>query len=377
MERREFLKAASAAAGGYAVAPQVLFGSQTQPSSGEEKTVELPRRALGHTGQKLSVVGFPGLSLMQQGQEEGAAGIHKAFDEGINYFDVAPAYGRDGECEIKMGVGLQGIDRSRIFLACKTKKRDRQGAREELERSLTRLKTDHFDLYQMHAVFTPEEAQRALGPGGAIETFLKAKEEGKIRYLGVSAHTTKGALEMLNGHQFDSIMFPIDYVDYLQWGFGKAVIECAQERGTAVFAMKALCAGAWPEGATRTRKWWYRTVESQEDVDLAICFSLSQPGVVAAIPPSFLDLLDKAIRAGRSYQPITEAQVAKLREMGTGCGSVFKKDEDRVARGLPLHRSLPGRRMRPRRPTRQRSPNRMAASTGAATRHRSKGMCAR
>lgn len=338
MDRRRFLKTAGATAGGYALASgAVLAGDGEFPHGG--KGAGLPRRVLGRTGEKLSVIGFPGLALIQQGQEEGTAGIHKAFDEGINYFDVAPAYG-NGDAEIKMGVGLQGIDRSRIFLACKTKKRDKEGAREELERSLTRLKTDYFDLYQAHAVFTPEEAQRALGPGGALETFLKAKEEGKIRYLGLSAHTTKGALEMLKGFEFDSIMFPIDYMDYLQWGFGQAVIEYAQQRGTAVFAMKTLCAGAWPEGATRTRKWWYRTVEKQDEVDLAVRFSLSQPGVVAAIPPSFLDLVDRAILAGRSYRPITETEVAKLRELGTGCGSIFRKDEERVAAGQPLHRPL-------------------------------------
>jgi predicted aldo/keto reductase-like oxidoreductase len=339
MERREFLKVAGAAAGSCALASNALLGAQTQQSSGDAKPAELPRRPLGQTGEKLSVIGFPGLALCQQGQEEGTAGIHKAFDNGINYFDVAPAYGRDGECEIKMGVGLQGIDRSKIFLACKTKKRDAQGAREELERSLSRLKTDHFDLYQIHAVFTPEESQRALAPGGAIEMILKAKEEGKIRFVGLSAHTTRGALEMLKGFQFDSIMFPIDYVDYLQWGFGKAVIECAQERGTAVFAMKTLCAGAWPQGAARSRNWWYKTVETQEDVNLAVRFSLSQPGVVAAIPPSFLDLVDKSIVAGRAYRAITEVEVAKLQEMGIDCGSVFKKEDERVAMGLPLHQS--------------------------------------
>lgn len=338
MERREFLKAAGAAVSGCALASNALLGAEGQPPSGKARSAELPRRPLGKSGEKLSVIGFPGLALSQQGQEEGTVGLHKAFDQGINYFDVAPAYGRDGDCEIKMGVGLQGIDRSKIFLACKTKKRDAQGAREELERSLTRLKTDHFDLYQMHAVFTPEEAKQALGPGGALETILKAKEEGKLRYIGLSAHTTKGALTMLKGFQFDSIMFPIDYMDYLQWGFGKAVIECAQERGTAVFAMKTLCAGAWPEGQPRSRQWWYKTVESQDEVDLAVRFSLSQPGVVAAIPPSFLDLVDRAILAGRAYRPINEAEVARLRELGAGCGSVFKRDEERVAMGLTLHR---------------------------------------
>jgi len=331
MRRRSFLKIAGGVAG-------CALGSKSLPALAEPASqAELPRRVLGRTGEKLSVIGFPGLALIQQGQEEGTAGIHKAFDEGINYFDVAPAYG-DGDAEIKMGVGLQGLDRSRIFLASKTKKRDKQGAREELERSLTRLKTDHFDLYQMHAVFTPEEAKQALGPGGAIETFHKAREEGKVRHFGLSAHTTKGALELLKGFQFDSVMFPIDFVDYLQWGFGKAVLEAAQERGTAVFAMKALCAGAWPEGMERTRKWWYRATETEEEIGLAIRFALSQPGVVAAIPPSFLDLVEKAIRAARSYRPITEVEVAKLRELGAGRGSIFKKDEERVASGQPLHR---------------------------------------
>jgi predicted aldo/keto reductase-like oxidoreductase len=339
MKRRSFLKVAGGVAGSCALGPESLsaFGAQVSQAAGDRKA-DLPRRVLGRTGEKVSVIGFPGLALVQQGQEEGTAGLHKAFEEGINYFDVAPAYGRDGECEIKMGIGLQGIDRSRLVLACKTKKRDKQGAREELERSLTRLKTDHFDLYQMHAVFTPEEARQALGPGGAIETFLKAREEGKIRFFGFSAHTTKGALEMMKGYPFDSVMFPIDFVDYLQWGFGKAVVEGAQERGLAVLAMKALCGGAWPAGQKRTREWWYRTIEKDDEVDLAVRFSLSQPNVAAAIPPSYLDLVEKAVRAARSYRPITEAEVAKLREMGVGYGSVFRKDEERIDAGLALHR---------------------------------------
>ena len=179
MDRREFLKVASVAAGSCTVAPHALLAGQVQPTTGGEKAAELPRRALGKTGERLSVIGFPGLALSQQGQAESTAGIHKAFDEGINYFDVAPAYGRDGECEIKMGIGLEGIDRSKIFLASKTKKRDKQGAREELERSLTRLKTDHFDLYQAHAVFTPEEARQALGPAAPLKPSSRPRKRGR------------------------------------------------------------------------------------------------------------------------------------------------------------------------------------------------------
>jgi predicted aldo/keto reductase-like oxidoreductase len=232
-----------------------------------------------------------------------------------------------------MGPALQGLDRDKIFLSCKTKMRDKEGARKELERSLTRLKTDHFDLYQMHHVRWVQEVKQALGPGGAMETFLKAKEEGKIRHIGFSAHTTKGALEMLKGFPFDSIMFPLSYVDYLNWDFGKAVVQAAQERGAAVLAMKAIYAGAWPQGARRTRQWWYRPVEKDEEIQLAIRFALSQPGVATTVPASFLDLLDKCVKAARSYQPITEAEVAKLQDLAQGCGSVFRAEDDEAVTG--------------------------------------------
>ncbi len=324
MERREFLKVAGTAAGSYALASETLFGAQ------EDKVAGLPRRVLGRTGAKISVVCFPGLALAQLNQEEATAGVHKAFDQGINHFDVAPAY---GDAEVKMGPALQGLDRSKIFLSCKTKMRDKDGARKELERSLTRLKTDHFDLYQMHHVRWAQEAKQALGPGGAMETFLKAKEEGKIRHIGFSAHTTKGALEMLKGFAFDSVMFPLSYVDYMNWGFGKAVVEAAKERGAAVLAMKAIYAGAWPKGAERTRKWWYRPLEKDDEIELAIRWALSQPGVATTVPVSYLDLLDKCIKAGRSYQPITEAEVAKLQELAKGCGSVFRAEDDDAVTG--------------------------------------------
>jgi len=295
----------------------------------------LPQRVLGRTGARVSVVGFPGLALANYDQAQGTAGLHRAFDQGINYFDVAPAYGKDGDAEIKMGIGLQGIDRSRIFLACKTKMRDKDGARMELERSLKRLKTDYFDLYQMHAIFTEDEVKQALGPNGALETFLKARDEGKIRHFGFSAHTTAGAVAALNGFAFDCVMFPLSFVDYFDSGFGKAVIESATEKGAAVVAIKALSKGSWPQGVERTRRWWYRTTEEQKETDLAVHFTLSLPGVVAAIPPSWLDLVDKAIEAGRSLRPITETETLELRRIAGDCQPLFREEPRQVAADCP------------------------------------------
>lgn len=332
MKRRFFLKAVGGAAGGYAIAAPSLLGAESSATASEEKVAGVPRRVLGRTGAKLSVVGFPGLALVHYDQARGTEALHQAFDRGVNYFDVAPAYG-NGEAETKMGIGLQGLDRSRYFLSCKTKKRDKEGARLELEHSLQLLKTDHFDLYQMHHLVKPQEVKQALGPGGAIETFLKAKEEGKVKHFGFSAHTTKAALEALNGFAFDTVMFPINFVEYYTRGFGKEVLELANAKGAAVLAIKPLSWGAWPQGMQRTRQWWYRTVDEPKDVELALRFTLSQRGVVSGIPPSFVDLFDKMVEAAKTYRPLDAAGTEQLQKMAANCESIFVREEQQVASG--------------------------------------------
>jgi len=342
MDRRSFLKVVGGVAGGYAVASVV----GCKPDSKLPKTMSggdspLPQRLLGKTGEKISIVGFPGLALMRDEQEVCTKALHSAFDQGVNHFDVAPAYGKDGICEIRMGIGMQDIPRDKYFLSCKTKRRDKEGARLELERSLKRLKTDHFDLYQLHHLRFPDEVKKALAPGGAMETILKAKEEGKIRYIGFSAHTTKGALEAMKGFKFDTVMFPINFVEYYTMGFGKPVLELAQKQGAAVLAIKPLSAGAWPQGMQRSRKWWYRCMETQEEVNLAMNFALSLKPVVVGIPPSWFDLTEKAIEAGRQFKPITREETELLQTMARDRLSVFKREEDQVAFNRPCHEPYP------------------------------------
>jgi predicted aldo/keto reductase-like oxidoreductase len=325
MKRRSFLKAVGGATGGLALGMETRGGA-AEATAEVERVAGLPRRILGRTGQKLSVVGFPGLALIHYDQPQCTAGLRSALERGVNYFDVAPAYG-NGQCETKMGIGLEGVDRSSYFLACKTKKRDKAGAREELEQSLKLLKTDHFDLYQLHHLRWKDEVDQALGPDGAIQTLVEAQKEGKIKYLGFSAHTTKAALRVMQGFRFDTVMFPINFVEYLRYGMGKAVIELARQQEVAVLSIKAMSRGGWPTDVERTRKWWYRSVEEPVEVDMAMRFALSQPGVVAAIPPSFLDLLDKAIEAGKTLQPITGPETERLNEIAQACPSIFQKDE--------------------------------------------------
>ncbi len=336
MKRRTFLKAV----GGSTVAGSAAMPVASAKDTVVESTAGIPQRALGKSGKKVSIVCFPGLALHKCEQPEGTEALHKAFDNGITHFDVAPAYGKDGICEVKMGIGMEGIPRDKYFLSCKTKERGAEGAKRKLERSLKRLKTDHFDLYQLHCLKRPDEVEKAFGPGGAMETIFKAQEEGKIGLIGFSAHTTKGALAAMKKFRFDTVMFPINFVELFTIGYGKAVLDLAEEQGVPVLAIKAMSRGRWPEGVEVTRKWWYRSVETESEVSMAIRYALSQSTVKTIVPPSFFDLVDKAVVAARDYTPITASEEEELRKIAADCESVFRREEEQVAGKHPQNRLI-------------------------------------
>jgi predicted aldo/keto reductase-like oxidoreductase len=212
-----------------------------------------------------------------------------------------------------------------------------------LERSLGRLKTDYFDVYQLHHLVQPADVKKALGSGGAMETILKARDKGQVRFIGFSAHTTAAALEALRSFPFDTVMFPVNYVEYFTRDFGKEVLATAREKGAAVLAIKPMNAGAPKAGETLKHQWWYRSVEEQEDVNMAWRFSLSLPGVVTGFAPSFLELVEKAIAAGHAYRPVSEADREKLQAMAAGQGSIFKREEDAVRLGQVFESPYPHR----------------------------------
>lgn len=334
MKRRTFIKAVGATVGATALSAVTSIESLSATTEGAKLEIVdgMPRRMLGKTGLKISMAAFSGFALNKYEQEECNKGVKSAFEKGVNYFDVAPAY---GESENRMGIALQGIDRSKYYLACKTKMRDAKGAMEELERSLKRLKTDYFDVYQLHHLRRPEEVQQALGPGGAMDAILKAKDRGKVRFIGFSAHTTKAAIEALKLFKFDTVMFPINFVEYYTFDFGKAVIEECKKSGAGILAIKAMSMGLWKRDENRTRNWWYKSAEAQDDVNLAVWWTLSQDQVAAAFAPAFLDLVEKCIIAAKQFKPITEEQVQKLKDIAKKCDSVFKREEAQVALAHP------------------------------------------
>lgn len=301
MERRDFIQRLVAL--GLTAAAGIAFADDA-PAPADR----LPRRRFRPGGPELSVVGFGGLLLRGMEQQQANDIVAWAIDRGVNYFDVAPTY---GDSQDLLGPALEPY-RDRCFLACKTIKRDAEGAREELEDSLETLRTDYFDLYQLHGLKTIEEVEATLGPGGAMETFIAAREEGKVRHLGFSAHTEEAAMAAMDRFDFDSVLFPINCVCVENGGFGPAVIEKARQQGVAILAIKAL---AWRPVTDRNNRpypnCWYEPISDPHVARLALGYTLDLP-VVAAVSPAAAELLMLAVEVGRRYRPLTNDERADL-----------------------------------------------------------------
>lgn len=279
----------------------------------------LERRRYGRTGVELSVVGFGGIVVKDEDPSSAARIVAKAVERGINYFDVAPTY---GNAEERLGPALEPYRKS-VFLACKTGKRKREEATAELHQSLEGLRTDYFDLYQLHGVTKLEEVDQIMGEGGAIETLIEARDQGLVRHLGFSAHSEEAATALLDRFEFDSVLFPLNWVCWHQGHFGPSVVERAQEKGAALLALKALAKRKLKEGEERVwPKCWYVPVENPREASLALRFTLSLP-VTAAVSPSHAELLWWACDAAEELTPLSDEEAEQVAEKTGGLEPIF------------------------------------------------------
>ena len=214
----------------------------------------------------------------------------EAVDRGVNYFDVAPFY---GNAQQRLGPALKPY-RQKCFLACKTLERDAAGAAKELKQSLKLLKTDHFDLYQLHALSDVEEVEQAFGPGGAMETILKAKQDGKIRYIGFSAHSEEAAHAAMDRFDFDSILFPLSFPIWIKAKFGPSVYKRAKKAGMGILALKAMAQQQWPKGEAALEQDFYEPFDEIDQAALGLRFTLHLP-VTAMFPPGHWELFKMAL----------------------------------------------------------------------------------
>jgi aryl-alcohol dehydrogenase-like predicted oxidoreductase len=270
---------------------------------------------------KLSMIAFGGIVVVGMEQKDAGRIVAEAFDRGVNYFDVAPSY-FNGEAEMKLGPALEPY-RKRSFLACKTMERGADGARRELEQSLGRAKTDHFDLYQFHAVSSLEDVEKILAPGGAAETFVKAREQGKVRFLGASVHDAAAAIALMDRFPLDSVMLPVNFVLFQEGHFGPQILEKAKQKGVARIALKAMAHTAWPgPNHEAWRKCWYKPVDDPELAEMAVRFTLGQD-VTAAIPPGEEKLFRMALDFAGRYRPLSPPELDALLAKARGVQPIF------------------------------------------------------
>ncbi|MBC8059145.1 MAG: aldo/keto reductase [Clostridiaceae bacterium] len=279
----------------------------------------MQKRILGLTGEHLSIVGFGGIIVAEVEQREANNYVSEAIDAGVNYFDVAPTY---SDAEDHLGPALVG-KRNGIFLACKTESRSKKGSEELLHRSLKKLKTDHFDLYQLHAVTTLEDVEEIFSPEGAMETYLKAKKEGLIKHIGFSAHSEEAAFALMERYDFDSVLFPINWVNIFNANFSPKVLQLAKSKAMGILALKAMAKTDWAEGAVKKYpKAWYEPIDDEALAKLAYRYTLSQ-GVTAAIPPGYMKFFRWAVEVAKDFKAITPEEENQLRVLANGIKPLF------------------------------------------------------
>jgi aryl-alcohol dehydrogenase-like predicted oxidoreductase len=284
----------------------------------------MEKRQLGRTGEELTIVGFGGIAVMNETPADAAALVAKAVNErGINYFDVAPSY---GNAEERLGPALEPYRKS-VFLACKTGERSAEGAERELQQSLKTLRTDYFDLYQMHAMKTMDDVEQAMGPGGALETFVSARERGLVRFLGFSAHSEEAAIALMERFPFESILFPFNWACWNEGKFGPSVLDKAQEKGVGVLALKTMAKRRWQEN--EERKWaktWYSPVDTYEEARWAVRFTFTRP-ITAGPSPGHAELLWWMCDAAEKFTPLSDAEEAELARRAQGLKTIFPQDD--------------------------------------------------
>jgi predicted aldo/keto reductase-like oxidoreductase len=316
MKRRDFIRTTAI------IAPMLsMFRADLSAITRKSLPGKIEKRSLGRTGEMLSMIGFGGIIVKDATSGEASEGVKLAIDSGINYFDVAPSY---GDAEIKLGPALEPYRKS-VFLACKTTKRGRNEARSELEQSLKNLRTDHFDLYQFHAVTTLEEVETIHAPGGAMETFLEARKEGKIRFIGFSAHSVEAAMAMMDRFDFDTILFPVNYVTWNAGNFGPQVLERAHQKKMGILALKAMAKGPWPEGIENKKypKCWYEPLTSPDDIKMGLRFTLSHP-VTSALTPGDQRLFKIALDVSGNLMPLDDNELQKIKEKALSGNPLFR-----------------------------------------------------
>ena len=269
-------------------------------------------RRFGRTGHMSTVAIFGAASLGNVSQAEADTAMEQVIAAGVNHIDVAPSY---GDAELRIGPWMDR-ERKRFFLGCKTTERSKAGAAAELRRSLERLHVDSFDLYQIHAVTTMEELDKVTGPGGALEAILDARSEGLTRHIGITGHGMDAPaiyLEALGRFDFDSVLFPINFVLYGNADYRKnaeELLRVCRTRDVGTMIIKAIGKGPWGNQPHKYAT-WYEPFDDPEHIQQGVNFALSQD-VTGLCTSGDIHILPKFLAACAQYTRLNPAEQQAL-----------------------------------------------------------------
>lgn len=279
-------------------------------------------RRFGRTGHMSTIAIFGAAAFWEISQEDADKVLESVIKAGINHIDVAPSY---GQAEIRVGPWMPR-ERGRFFLGCKTMERTKEGAWKEMHESLKRLQTETFDLYQCHAITTLEELDAVTMKGGALEAFVEARREGLIKFIGITGHgadAPKIYLEALRRFDFDSVMFPLNFVQLANPEFRKQaeeLIATCKAKDVGVLIIKSITKAPWGE-RQHTATTWYEPFDKSAEIQQAVNFALSHDvtGLCTAGDTRVLPLvikacenfsrlnkaeMDEMIKSGRQFDPL-------------------------------------------------------------------------
>jgi len=265
----------------------------------------VPRRPFGKTGEEISVLGVGGFHIGVPDEAEGVAIIHRALDAGVNFLDNAWEY-NDGDSEKRMGRALvQGGYRAKAFLMTKDCAHDRKAHHSawKLEQSLNRLQTDHLDLWQLHEVVWDDDPDWIFAPGGSAEALLKAKEQGKVRFIGFTGHKSPAIHKKMlsQGFPWDAVQMPINVLDAHYESFQNEIVPMCHAQGIAVLGMKSMAGGHLLKSGAG--------ITPAEALRYAMSQAVST--IISGMPS--LAQLEQNLEVARNFTPMTATEQDELR----------------------------------------------------------------
>ncbi len=279
---------------------------------------KIPRRPLGQTKRYVTLFGLGGEGVLRSHGKhtEAARVIQRALDQGVNYFDTAPAY----ESSMDYYGAVLGERRDQIFLASKTHERSRDRSLRLLDHSLDRLRTDHIDLWQLHDLRTVEEVNRIFAKGGAMEAMIQARADGRVRFLGITGHHDPAVLlEAMRHFDFDTVLMALNAADVHHLSFIRTVLPVAQHQGMGVIGMKALAGGKL-------------LGRGKLNAEQALGYTLSLAGVCTVIVGCRTPAeVDENLRIVRHFVPFDKKQMTELEtktRAHAGTFTFYKKDQE-------------------------------------------------